>query len=61
VVTRHLVHQPFGRQDTFLEMRARVLDEIFDVEIHQISGALARMYETLARPESQRESPAGTR
>ena len=44
--------------DIFLEMRARVLDEIFDVEIQQISGALARMYEKLAGPESQRESSA---
>lgn len=34
--------------EIFLEMRARILDEIFDVEIQQISGALMRMYETLA-------------
>ena len=38
--------------EIFLEMRARILDEIFDVEIQQISGALARMYETLAGQES---------
>lgn len=38
--------------EIFLEMRARILDEIFDVEIQQISGALARMYETLAGHES---------
>ena len=44
--------------DVFLEMRARVLDEIFDVEIQQISGALARMYQTLRGPESQRQSSA---
>lgn len=37
--------------EVFLEMRARVLDEMFDVEIQQISGALARMYETLAECE----------
>jgi DNA-binding MarR family transcriptional regulator len=38
--------------DIFLEMRARVLDEIFDVEIQQISGALTRMHATLTGPET---------
>ena len=47
--------------DIFLEMRARVLDEIFDVEIQQISGALARMYETLAGPKSERQSSPAPR
>src|SRR5579863_5180381 len=43
--------------DIFLEMRARVLDEIFDVEIHQVSAALSRMYATLTGPEADHGKP----